>query len=96
MSNMPIPKRYGDRLSGDDYAPLVDQNPELNHDYYPPAPTPLYGQPPSIDGTKPLVLGGRDVDLRAGGGRTPSPTPSEVMALNGESPPMTTRQKVSK
>lgn len=103
---MPKP-RYGSQ-GGDAYIPLVDQNPELDTAYYPPRreyevegmQPPLYGQPlPPNDGmvNKPLMSGDQDrvYDLRTGGGRTPSPTPSEVMALNGEKPPLTLKRKIS-
>ncbi|KAE9397333.1 hypothetical protein BT96DRAFT_921619 [Gymnopus androsaceus JB14] len=70
----------------DHYTPLADRNPGVN--YYPPvAPAPSYGKIPSND-TNPSG------NIRRGGGRTPSPTPSEVLALDGKSPPLTTTQRI--
>ncbi|KAE9394357.1 hypothetical protein BT96DRAFT_923614 [Gymnopus androsaceus JB14] len=87
MARVSIPPSSDNRMRDEDhYTPLADRNPGVN--YYPPvAPAPSYGKIPSND-TNPSG------NIRRGGGRTPSPTPSEVLALDGKSPPLTTTQRI--
>lgn len=70
---MPTPQRYPVRVARNDF---LDQH----SDIYPLNPAPSYGWQPSLNnGNKAPAPPG---EIHTGGGRTPSPTPSEVEALN--------------
>ncbi|KAE9382693.1 hypothetical protein BT96DRAFT_1010191 [Gymnopus androsaceus JB14] len=79
MAKVTFPQSSNNRMSDDDdhYTPLVNRNPGIDYYYPPVAPAPSCGQPSSNDRN----LG---QNPRTGGCRTPSPTPSEVLALEGK------------